>query len=57
MTTYTSTPAKVATIRDLTMQGFKIDQEERSQVRMARWNDYRLVRMDGSQKRAMGARK
>lgn len=57
MTTYTRTPAQIAAIRDLSLSGFKIDQEERSQVRMVRGNDYRLVLMNGQQKRAMGARR
>lgn len=56
MTAYSRTPAQATTIRDLALQGFSIDQEERSQVRMVRGNDYRLVLMDGSQRRALGAR-
>ena len=57
MTTYNRTPAQDAMIRDLTLQGFRIDDEDRKQVRMVRGNDYRLVRMDGSQRRAMGAKR
>lgn len=57
MTNYSRTPAQIAAIRDLSLLGFRIDQEERSQVRMKRGNDYRLVRMDGTQKRALGARR
>lgn len=56
MTPYNRTPAQATTIRDLTLQGFRVDEEERSQVRMVRGNDYRLVRMDGSQRRALWAR-
>lgn len=57
MTTYNRTPAQIAAIRDLSLAGFQIDQEERSQVRMVRGNDYRLVLMNGTQKRAMGAKR
>lgn len=57
MTTYNRTPAQLATIRDLSLAGFQIDQEERSQVRMVRGNDYRLVLMNGTQKRAIGAKR
>lgn len=55
MTTYNRTPAQTAAIRELSLQGFAIDQEEPSCVRMVRGNDYRLVLMNGQQKRAMGA--
>lgn len=54
---YSRTNAQAAAICGLIVQGFMIDMEERSQVRMVRGNDYWLVRMDGSQKRAMGARR
>ena len=34
-----------------------MDQEQNTVVRMKRGNDYRLVQMDGSQKRAYGAKR
>lgn len=44
-------------VDQLKADGFSVDQEENTVVRMKRGNDYRLVQMDGSQKRALGARK
>jgi hypothetical protein len=43
-------------VDQLKAEGFVIDKEENNVVRMKRGNDYRLVRMDGSQKRALGAK-
>ncbi len=45
------------TMARLIAEGFAIDQEENTVVRMKRGNDYRLVQMDGSQKRAYGAKR
>ena len=45
------------TMARLIAEGFAIDQEENTVVRMKRGNDYRLVQMDGVVKRALGARK
>lgn len=45
------------TMDRLIAEGFAIDQEENTVVRMKRGNDYRLVQMDGSQKRAYGAKR
>lgn len=42
-------------VDQLKADGFAVDQEENTVVRMKRGNDYRLVQMDGSQKRAYGA--
>lgn len=50
------TLAQRATVDRLRAEGFTLDQEQNTVVRMKRGNDYRLVQMDGMQKRAMGAR-
>ena len=42
-------------VDQLKADGFAVDQEENTVVRMKRGNDFRLVQMDGSQKRAYGA--
>jgi hypothetical protein len=44
-------------VDQLKADGFAVDQEENTVVRMKRGNDYRLVQMDGSQKRAYGAKR
>ncbi|UVO19574.1 hypothetical protein [Stutzerimonas stutzeri] len=44
-------------VDQLKADGFAVDQEENTVVRMKRGNDYRLVQMDGSQKRALGAKR
>ncbi|GEM_PF-793857 len=44
-------------VDQLKADGFSVDQEENTVVRMKRGNDYRLVQMDGSQKRALGAKR
>ena len=44
-------------VDQLKADGFAVDQEENTVVRMKRGNDFRLVRMDGSQKRAYGAKR
>ena len=44
-------------VGQLKADGFAVDQEENTVVRMKRGNDYRLVQMDGSQKRAYGAKR
>ena len=44
-------------VDQLKADGFVIDQEQNTVVRMKRGNDYRLVQMDGAVKRALGARK
>lgn len=43
------------TMARLIAEGFAIDQEENTVVRMKRGNDFRLVQMDGTMKRG-GAR-
>ncbi len=45
------------TVARLIAEGFSIDQEQNTVVRMKRGNDFRLVQMDGVVKRAIGARK
>lgn len=44
-------------VDQLKADGFAVDQEENTVVRMKRGNDFRLVQMDGSQKRAYGAKR
>ena len=44
-------------VDQLKADGFAVDQEQNTVVRMKRGNDYRLVRMDGTQKRALGAKR
>ncbi|WP_313284607.1 hypothetical protein [Stutzerimonas kunmingensis] len=44
-------------VDQLKADGFAVDQEENTVVRMKRGNDYRLVQMDGAQKRAYGAKR
>ena len=51
------TTAQAATVRLLQSQGFGIDQQDNKVVRMNRGNDWRLVQQDGTQKRAIGAKR
>jgi hypothetical protein len=51
------TTAQAATVRQLAALGFTEDYRDALHVRMARGNDYRLIRQDGTQKRALGARR
>jgi len=51
------TPPQRVIVDQLKADGFAVDQEENTVVRMKRGNDYRLVQMDGSQKRAYGAKR
>ena len=44
-------------VDQLKADGFVIDQEQNTVVRMKRGNDYRLVQMDGAVKRALGAKR
>ena len=44
-------------VDQLKADGFAVDQEENTVVRMKRGNDYRLVQIDGTQKRALGAKR
>lgn len=46
-----------AIVDQLKAAGFTVEREDQTTVCMRRGNDYRLVQMDGSQKRAMGARR
>lgn len=48
--------ARLATIAQLRAMGFTIEHEGRNVI-MRRGNDYRLIQQDGTQKRAMGARR
>lgn len=44
-------------VDQLKADGFSVDQEENTVVRMKRGNDYRLVQMNGVVKRALGAKR
>lgn len=44
-------------VDQLKADGFVVDQEENTVVRMRRGNDYRLVQMDGVVKRALGVKR
>lgn len=46
-----------AIVSQLKADGFVIDQEQNSVVRMKRGNDVRLVQMDGQMKRGIGAKR
>jgi len=52
-----STTAQAATAKLLSAQGFIVDEQDGKVIRMVRGNDYRLVQQDGTQKRAIGARR
>lgn len=49
--------AQAATVQALRREGFALDYQGRHVVRLVRGNDRRLVRLDGSQQRAQGARR
>lgn len=51
------TPAQQVTVKTLQREGFTIEQQGRRTIRLARGNDYRLVKADGTQQRANGARR
>jgi len=51
------TPAQQATIKTLQRAGFALEHQGKNVARMARGNDYRLVKADGTQRRAQGARR
>lgn len=53
----TLTEAQRLTVEALKRQGFAEDQRSRSVIRMKRGNDYRLVQLNGAQKRAVGAKR
>lgn len=44
-------------VDQLKADGFVVDQEENTVVRMKRGNDYRLVQMNGVVKRALGVKR
>ena len=44
-------------VDQLKADGFAVDQEENTVVRMKRGNDFRLVQMNGAVKRALGAKR
>jgi hypothetical protein len=50
-------PLQQAAVALLIAAGFAIDQISGGTVRVKRGNDYRLVQMDGQQKRALGAKR
>ncbi|MBS9758477.1 hypothetical protein JR044_31270 [Pseudomonas aeruginosa] len=51
------TTAQQAAIAALQRDGFALEYHGRHVARLARGNDYRLVRQDGTQQRAKGARR
>ena len=51
------TTAQAATTRLLTAQGFTVQHADCKCIRMVRGNDCRIVQQDGTQKRAIGARR
>ena len=51
------TAAQAATAKLLEAQGFTVEHADCKCIRMARGNDYRIVQQDGTQKRALGARR
>lgn len=46
-----------AVVDQLKADGFAVEREENSVVVLVRGNDHRLVQMNGTQKRALGARR
>lgn len=51
------TTAQAATLNQMQAAGFAVDAQERTVIRIKRGNDYRLVQLDGTQKRALGAKR
>ena len=51
------TPPQQATINTLQREGFTVEYRGKNVIRVAHGNDYRLVKLDGSQQRAKGARR
>lgn len=51
------TTAQAATLNQMQAAGFTVDAHERTAIRIKRGNDYRLIQMDGTQKRALGAKR
>ena len=49
--------AQTATLKQMQAAGFAVDAQERTVIRIKRGNDYRLIQMDGTQKRAVGAKR
>lgn len=49
--------AQAATLKRMQAAGFAVDAQERTVIRIKRGNDYRLIQMDGTQKRAVGAKR
>lgn len=52
-----ATHAQAATLRLLTADGFTVDQQDAKSIRVIRGNDHRLIQLDGTQKRAVGAKR
>ncbi len=46
-----------AVVNQLLADGFRVDEEENKVVRMKRGNDYRIVLLNGTQKRAVGGKR
>ena len=51
------TTAQAAALAQAKAAGFAVDAHERTVIRIKRGNDYRLIQMDGTQKRAVGAKR
>ena len=51
------TTAQAATLNQMQADGFTVDAHERTVIRIKRGNDYRLIQQDGTQKRAVGAKR
>lgn len=49
--------AQAATLKRKQAAGFAVDAQERTVIRIKRGNDYRLIQQDGTQKRAVGAKR
>ena len=49
------TTSQAATLRLLIAAGFTVDQQSGASIRVMRGNDFRLIQLDGTQKRAVGA--
>lgn len=50
------TEAQRLTVESLKKTGFSVEGRSESVIRMKRGNDYRLVQLNGAQKRALGAK-
>ena len=51
------TTAQAATLNQMQADGFVVDAHERTVIVIRRGNDFRLIQQDGTQKRAVGAKR